>query len=222
MKNNFSHLIKTEMVKRFEDLIKQQITENELLVKNFQMNMDSLHKDFIDLAKNLQNIKTNHTNLYQDTQNKFIHEKKELENSFENQRVMIREWIKNIKSYIENDKKQNSEYAIKKDILDQCELLNSKIEKYQVFFDREIRDINNALAENLHEYESKLAEVQKEHEKKEKNVCELIQNLDTKINTQKNHCEGVLKEIQIYKKRVYIIEKKIENLYMLIERLKGC
>ena len=46
-----------------------------------------------------------------------------------------------------------------------------------------------------------------------------MQDLEKVLEEYKLDSTGVLKEIQVYKKSMFIIEKKIENIYTLIERL---
>jgi hypothetical protein len=53
----------------------------------------------------------------------------------------------------------------------------------------------------------------------EKKFSELIDTIEKRFNVTKIDREGVLKEIRIYGKTIFIIEKKIENIYTLIERI---
>jgi len=50
-------------------------------------------------------------------------------------------------------------------------------------------------------------------------LCSMNQNWEEKLSLAKQDKDTVLKEIRIYEKSMFIIEKKIENLYTLIERL---
>jgi len=47
----------------------------------------------------------------------------------------------------------------------------------------------------------------------------LIEQVEENFHVTKIDREGVLKEIRIYEKTIFIIEKKIENIYTLIERI---
>ena len=51
-----------------------------------------------------------------------------------------------------------------------------------------------------------------------KRLCELSDLLGVRFNISKIDREGILKEIRIYEKTIFIIEKKIENIYTLIEK----
>lgn len=48
---------------------------------------------------------------------------------------------------------------------------------------------------------------------------ELEKKIDSNFSISRIDKEGVLKQIRIYEKTVFIIEKKIENIYTLIERI---
>jgi hypothetical protein len=48
----------------------------------------------------------------------------------------------------------------------------------------------------------------------------LNEDIDKKFSQATMDKEGVLKEIRVYKKHMFIMERKIENLYTLIERMK--
>jgi VIT1/CCC1 family predicted Fe2+/Mn2+ transporter len=48
----------------------------------------------------------------------------------------------------------------------------------------------------------------------------LAKKIDSNFDVSRIDRAGVLKEVRIYEKTIFIIEKKIENLYTLIERLK--
>jgi len=51
-------------------------------------------------------------------------------------------------------------------------------------------------------------------------VDEIRKDYDEKINCHKVDTEGIMKEIRISRKDMIIIQKQIENIYTLIERLK--
>lgn len=53
----------------------------------------------------------------------------------------------------------------------------------------------------------------------EKKFLELIVQIEKNFHVSKIDREGVLKEVRVWEKTIFIIEKKIENLYTLIERI---
>ena len=53
----------------------------------------------------------------------------------------------------------------------------------------------------------------------ETKFASLIEQIEENFHVTKLDKEGVLKEVRIYEKTIFIIEKKIENIYTLIERI---
>jgi archaellum component FlaC len=52
-----------------------------------------------------------------------------------------------------------------------------------------------------------------------KKFLEQIDKIERNFNSSKLDREGVLKEVRIWEKTIFIIEKKLENIYTLIERI---
>lgn len=74
---------------------------------------------------------------------------------------------------------------------------------------REIKDLLKVLKNDFEKHKTEL----------EKKFSELIDMIEQKFNVTKIDREGVLKEIRVYEKTIFIIEKKLENIYTLIERI---
>jgi hypothetical protein len=53
----------------------------------------------------------------------------------------------------------------------------------------------------------------------EQKLCDLIGLIKKNFTITKLDKEGLLKEIKVYEKTIFIIEKKIENIYTLIQRI---
>jgi hypothetical protein len=68
-------------------------------------------------------------------------------------------------------------------------------------------------------FNSLLEDLTKSKAETEKKFMELIDQIERNYNVLKIDREGVLKEIRVWEKTIFIIEKKIENIYTLIERI---
>jgi len=66
---------------------------------------------------------------------------------------------------------------------------------------------------------SLMEEFNKFKEETDKRLCEQSDRIEARSNSNKIDREGILKEIRIREKELFIIEKKIENIYTLIERI---
>ena len=96
------------------------------------------------------------------------------------------------------------------------------IEFHDACFDvisKELKELKSSIAkissdsfENFNKYKVEMAAKPSEAEKVKKELLEII-------NTQKIDFSGLMEEIQAYKKDAFIKEKKLENIYTLIERL---
>jgi hypothetical protein len=53
----------------------------------------------------------------------------------------------------------------------------------------------------------------------ETRMCQFMDNTEKNFHISRMDKEGILKEIRIYEKTIFIIEKKIQNIYTLIERI---
>lgn len=95
---------------------------------------------------------------------------------------------------------------------DKFDLLSKTIEDTSTIFSMQHKIISNKFSEEFKKYNEKVTEVPITLKKFQK---ELIK----KIEEQKIEKDGVSKEIEVLKKTVFVNEKKIENLYTLIERL---
>lgn len=76
---------------------------------------------------------------------------------------------------------------------------------------REVKNLFNFIKDDLKKFKCET----------EKRFCDLIDQIEKNFNVTKIDREGVLKEVRIYEKALFIIEKKIENIYTLIERMNN-
>lgn len=74
---------------------------------------------------------------------------------------------------------------------------------------REIKTLINFLKDDFLKFKTET----------ENKFVDLIENIEKKLYVSKMDRDGVLKEVRIYEKTIFIIEKKIENIYTLIERI---
>jgi uncharacterized protein YPO0396 len=74
------------------------------------------------------------------------------------------------------------------------------------------------------EFKAALAILQDDLDKFKQNadrrLSEQSNRIEARFNVNKMDREAVLKEIRVYEKTVFVIEKKLENIYTLIERIK--
>ena len=91
--------------------------------------------------------------------------------------------------------------------------INQKIRIQKEYIHSAIHKLMCDSASSFDDFKKKLFE-------KPDNSLEVKKELEKKIESAIVDAEGILREIKISRKDIFIIEKKIENLYTLIERLK--
>jgi len=76
-------------------------------------------------------------------------------------------------------------------------------------FQRELKTLINSLKDDLIKLRSDTALA----------LSELDKKIESKFSISRMDKDGISKEIRVYEKTIFIMEKKIENIYTLIERI---
>lgn len=88
------------------------------------------------------------------------------------------------------------------------ECTNSHLNAFQDF-QRETKNLISSLTDELTMLKAEM----------DQKYTELMAKIDSNFSLSRIDRDGVLKEIRIYDKTIFIMEKKIENIYTLIERI---
>ena len=219
--NNFRDLIKEELVNRFEDVVKNEINE-------FRKSQDNISSRFIQIESQLKllhsevkYLKDFVTKKCEDVYIKCEQDKNNLEKSFDEQRKFIRVNSDAITTHI----KENSH--ILESFADQ-----SNVEKSFEFVNVEIKGIKNELHRAKEEAKNEdfiLKTVLQGYFDVKSNflqdelsdLAKDFSDVKSKISCFSVDNEGFLRELKCCKKEAFVQEKKIENIYTLIERLRG-
>lgn len=95
-----------------------------------------------------------------------------------------------------------------------------------------LSQMNSVISNNLNELQSHQVEYKNSFETMQKEINKNISDLSKQISLLKEKVdvnfnlstldkEGVLREVRLYKNDVFVIQKKIENIYTLIERINN-
>ncbi len=202
--------------KRLEALFKKEMIENAHMISSHQKEMQEL-RDALNLAmqkfesisqacekeiKEFKEFTINHICLIKErliANDLIISEQKKTMDSLHRQ---IQEFddIYASKRYLDKIK-SDFDLAIKSNTI-------SHINSFQEF-QRELKILIQTIKNDLIKLTIDTALMGSELEKK----------IDSNFSISSIDKEGVLKQIRIYEKTVFIIEKKIENIYTLIERI---
>lgn len=220
MRSNLSALIKEELVKRFENVVQEEIRSHNIAIEKSNRDITHLTNLFEDFKKLLENIKTQNSEDYQKLFDEFVKKLKKQEEAFEDQRRFIKknasqmdEIAKNLQSNIDELLDIPSFNTYIQNVNDEFKRINEKFHD----FDQNMR--NYIFKEK--QYISKHNQTQFSSVRTAIGYLrDQIEMIKKEIHTNKIDSDGVLKELQCYKKSMFIIEKKIENIYSQIERLK--
>ena len=202
--------------KRWEALVKKQETEHQHIIASHHKEMQTL-RDSLSLAME------RFTSLFERNEKDFMDFKMQATSDINGlkKRIMENELTINMqKKTIEGLHQQllnfQSVYSSKADAEKYKGELDDKITKVIMshiisFQDcqREFKSLFNSLRDDLEKLRSLM----------EQKVAEAREKSESNFSIAKIDRDGVLKELTRYKKAVFYIEKKIENIYTLIERI---
>lgn len=219
-RNNFAALVKEELVRRFESVVQEEIRSHNIAIQKTNRDIRLLNEILEECKKQNQSIKTTNLLAYQDVQDRFVKECSRLENAFEEQRRFIRKNADRLDSLIESFEQkidQFVDFKSFKEFADECKNNYDTARKF-------VLDISAKINENIFELHNQVLEkidiYKKNHEQHLDSLKNQIDKLNQNLDLNKIDSIGILKELQVYKKTVFVIEKKIEHIYTQIERIK--
>jgi len=218
-------LQKRDLVKQFELVVKQEIVNhnNAILATNLAIN--NIQKKCNELSQKIEDVKKYIDGLISNQKIEYVKEKSNLAQ-------IINVLKKSFGKYKEDNTKE---------ILAFFEKTKKMIDGYVL-----LEDLNNykslifkglcLIRDDISCIKSKSSHDKKELDNSINNVIDLVEDIsnnqipeeinfldckyENKMGLNNNEKEALLREIAILKKTCFINEKKIENLYTLIERMK--
>jgi hypothetical protein len=214
---------RNDLAKQFELVVQQEIkNHNESLlatnlsINEFRKDLDELknHQGLVNASFSYEISKINQSKLelsevllkISQKLDSHINDTKILiERSHQDQQILIEDFdkfIKETESLEERLIKSESEQSKIKDLMKELgKAVSAEMDQWNKKFNDDLKKTKNEIL-NL---PSEAQAVKKE--------------LENKLESSAIDCEGLVREVLVCKKAAFIIEKKIENLYTLIERL---
>lgn len=215
---------KDDLVKQFELLTKQEIT-------NYKNDVSAIHNKMELILSNLETVKKNALLNNNQILSDLTKVKGELDNSkieiqrfsseFNSVKNMVGKKDQELKSYKTNlvdecnalrilhEKNQKRIVDIKKEY----DLLELNISKYLENFNSVLESLHNKMLKKIDEKIDALKSEPKPHESQ-------IKEIHQKLNIDRVDFDGVMRELKIIKRENEIKTKEIEKLYILIERME--
>ena len=218
MRPNLGVLIKDEIVKRFEQLTKDEVRSYQLTAKNHHDKIEQLYLMLSDL--HVENNKIRHeVRCYrEEVKGQIENTKKELDDSFDAQRRIIRQKIKEIDRMMDSMRETMDLVVLNHELQSSVEHIEENIGSAQLDAHEEYK----SLRQEISDLRSSLDESMKAFFRSESLVNQSINDrIDAIKRDQETHkidAQGVLRELQVYKRTMFIIEKKLEHLTTLVDQ----
>lgn len=203
--------------RRLEALVKKQTTEHEHLIENHNKEMQSIREEMrlvLQKCNALSEKNYKETSELKDTTETHI---SNLKNNASNQSSIITDQKRAIDSFNDKINFFHENYITKSDIEKLKKEMESKISSSImdniIFFQNWQMEIK-ALCLSIKEDSMKIFEDLKQ------NISDNASSNNENFFQGKLDKEGIHKELAKHKDAIFYIEKKIENIYTLIERIK--
>lgn len=213
---NIHSLLREELVKRFETGMRQEMALHSEALSSYQKEMQSLRESILSTKESVEKL-FHHTET--ELKDKTAHIRNQIENleikikslnaGAVDQRNTILSLYQSFNDFILSSPKKSDFEKFKDEVYSHLHELNQihtrDFESYQQY----MKGVVHQLLDGQRKFKAEI----------EKKLSDLENVINDKYNHFKMDKEGISKEIKIYEKTIFIIEKKIENIYTLIERI---
>lgn len=219
MRNNLNELIRKQLVSQFENVVKEEIRQHNLAIERNDKSLKELQEAFREFHKDYGKLQSTNEVLYQKNLQNFNEAIDKVNESFDGQRTFIRnnderinkiiiEFEKNIDNFISHD----LFFTFKTGLYGNFDYVYKKIKEQK-------QELKKSIYESYSKNKSLIQDYRIKSDERFHVMDERFRVLEKSLEEYKIDSKGVLKELQVYKKTAFIMEKKIENLYTLVERL---
>ena len=219
MAKNFALLIKEEIVKRFSSVVSEEIRQHNLAIERSDANIRAMQAELDSYKLQIKKLYAENLKLHEETREQFRKEKESLEAVFSSQRDFVNGISAKIEGYVLDFLAEASTLCKRSDHQECKDELLNKIHNLSLKIQNDKKDINEQIARSAFENRKNIDHYSDEFRTSLADMNKAITLTNNTAATDRIDSVGVLRELQIHKKSVFITEKKIENLYTLIERL---
>lgn len=217
-------LKRDDLVSKFEEIVKQEIV-------NHNRSIEATNLAILNINTQINKIVSDNAKYVAQQENALTLIERSIEKlSFEFQRLQQYCTIK-VESIEEKLTATNNEIEKNLNLTEQTYLdasvyisgideirtelrsLKIELEKQKIVLQSSLRDLSSQFKESIITTKNELLQIPD-------GSNDVKQELEKRIEEQKLNAETILKEIRVYRKETFVLEKKIENLYSLIDRLK--
>jgi len=220
-RSNFAHLIKDELVKRFEQVVSDEISNHNDHLKKHYETINNLKSDLELTKQQIDHLRDETQKLNQLSLNTIHNTKTDLEKSLSTQI----EWIRKNLDFF--DKKIHSFEEIADDSIDHntytetCKQIDLQIKKHYKLNEKSINILSELLCTSIKKIRLEITEKTEGITKQISDLQNIVSKLSKDIDIHKIDSRGVLKELLVYKKSMFIIEKKLEHIIDRLEKVES-
>lgn len=212
--------LKQELVKGFNSIVREEVRKHNSAIKNNQEDIDSMKRMIESFKSDYEGLRHSNESMVCSILNDFGRKKNEIESSILSLKDFVNSYKKEFKEAIDSIKSSTHD-AVNLDTLKGFSLeLNSKMDSEVKRIKESIACMRAEIDNFLGSRDLDLCEYKKKISENTQRMSESLEELEKNLRISRVDAEGVMQELKIYKKSMYIIEKKIENIYTLIERLQ--
>lgn len=217
-------LKKSDLSKQFELVVQQEI-------KNYQDSLNFVLQSIRELKESIEDGRSESLKNHGFTCSLYNF----LKTDIANLKVDWGDISKKLDSFLSdqddvNDKNSVEIRDIKNTVLSQINIFKNFYQKFDDF-DREINNLkksvdghkrvfNDNLDDQARKFREDMNRLKQEIVESPSEISQVKEYLENKISCHRVDVDGLLKELRILKHENMVTEKKIENIYTLIERLK--
>jgi predicted RNase H-like nuclease (RuvC/YqgF family) len=106
-------------------------------------------------------------------------------------------------------------------LLDKVSELEAKMESQDKFTKAYFQALQNRIEDQTNLFRKEILKCKKEIIESPTGVEQLKDHLENEIACHKIDVHGIMRELQVYKKEMFIVEKKLESIFTDIIKLKG-
>lgn len=214
-----NQLINKQLVDQFQNVVKAEIRKHNNAIEKTDEALDTLKKTFSKFYEENKNTKSTTEALYGQILKNFTDFTDEISYSFKDQRIFIKENDKKLNKIIEEFEETinnlvHCEY-FEEYRIDMLHDLNSQKKQFE--------DSKEELREEIYDSYKKnrdyIHSTSKESDERSDEIEGILVSLKKDLEEYKTDAVGILRENEVVKKTIFIMEKKIENIYTLIDRL---
>ncbi len=217
-------LKKADLAKQFEHVVKQEIQNyqnslNDVLqsIRDVKISIEQVHNEALEnyalIHRQQQSLESRFCDVYKHMDDRFKKHSNQFDD-FERVRNNLMDRISLIGSDVAYQIQKNETNMNRMDHLSgNLETIEDEVRGFSLGISATFENIRVKLSKEL-------LKMKEEILSKPSEAIAMKSELEDKINSHKVDVAGIMKEIKTYKKEMMISEKKIENLYTLVGRLK--